>query len=85
MVRSGLRRLVKHVAPGGPAYRRALMSDVVSAAALGAVGDVICQIGAEGVSWKGIDKQRVVALTIFSSAYIGTLTAAPRRTSSLIL
>jgi hypothetical protein len=37
------------------------------------------------VSWKGIDKQRVVALTIFSSAYIGTLTAAPRRTSSLIL
>ena len=78
MVGSGLRRLVKHIAPGGPAYRRALMSDVVSAAALGAVGDVICQVGAEGVSWKDVDKRRVIALTIFSSAYIGKLSATPR-------
>lgn len=75
MVWSGLRRLVKHVAPGGPAYRRALLSDVVSAAALGAVGDVICQIGAEGVSWQDLDKRRVIALTVFSSAYIGELAA----------
>ena len=78
MVSSGFRRLVKHVAPGGPAYRRALLSDVVSAAALGAVGDVICQIGAEGVSWKDLDKRRVIALTVFSSAYIGELAAIPR-------
>ena len=73
MVRSGLRRLIKHVAPGGATYRRALLSDVLSAAALGAVGDVICQVGVEGLAWKDFDKRRVVALTVFSSAYIGAL------------
>lgn len=70
---TGLQRLIKHVAPGGLAYRRALLSDVVSAAALGGVGDVICQVAVEGVSWEDVEKRRVIALTVFSSAYIGTL------------
>lgn len=69
---SGLRRLIRHVAPGGPAYRRALLSDVLSAAALGAVGDVICQVAVEEIDWKDLEKRRVIALTVFSSAYIGT-------------
>jgi hypothetical protein len=65
------RRLLRHVAPGDAIYRRSLASDVLSAGALGAVGDVICQVGAEGVAWKDIDRRRVAALTVFSSVYIG--------------
>lgn len=62
-------RLWKSVAPGGLAYRRALVKDVITAGLLGGAGDVLCQYAIENNT--KLDIQRAVAVTAYSALYCG--------------
>lgn len=71
--RQPLARTWRQVAPGGPAYRRAVLGDTAASFGLAGLGDCVLQLGVEAVEPAAFDVRRFGAVTVFTGGYVGVL------------